>query len=153
LPRRRRPPPHPPPAVVVQAIRPEDAPVTRWLQLHLGQPRRSARELARRLQHARGAERKALIAELAAVDKWGLSEDSWAWPPGTSDPRTISARATKIAQALADGRKPRLMYDQIGNPMHGRPIDLEPPRWELWLRHRVRVLLQGKAYRRRRRHK
>src|SRR5262245_35624028 len=98
MPTRRRQPPQ---------LHPDDP---RWLEHHLpflarhlgavlsGRAQRSGRELARRLQHARGRERARLIGELATLD-------AWAWRRGTSNAKTVAARERRIREALAVARR------------------------------------------------
>ena len=131
-------------AAVVRALardEPANAPVRRWLQLHLttaarGLVSRSGRELARRLQQARGAERRRLIAELARLD-------AWAWRSGTSNRKTILQRERRIKESLDNAGTERLVYDPVtkrGRRVRPR-IDLDGARWEIWFRHSVQMRL------------
>jgi hypothetical protein len=137
--------------VRVRTSDPELTPIATWLTQHLRAPRWSARELTHRLQHAQGREREALVAMLAAAEKWGLSPDTWAWPPDTSDARTVPARARAIKRQLKNADRARPIREDpiLGDWTHGAPRALEPAQWEQWLRHAVRADLHGDAYTRR----
>jgi hypothetical protein len=114
-----------------------------WLEEHLGAALSGrayslAIQCARALQHAHGARRSRLVEELAA-------QDAWAWRSGTRTAGRIAARAKKIWRALDEALDERPMRNERTRRWRrARPVDLDPLRWEAWLRRRVQVLLRHK---------
>jgi hypothetical protein len=95
-------------------------------------------ELARRLQHASGAERASLVEELAR-------HETWAWRAGTGNKRTIPAREKAIWRALDEALVERPIRDETTRRWRrARPVDLDRVRWQAWLRRRVQTHLRHK---------
>jgi hypothetical protein len=100
-------------------------------------------ELARRLQHAEGAERETLIEALAA-------HDAWAWRAGTAGTgderdKRIRRRENAIRRALDKALNERpVRNEQTGRWYRARPFDLSRDRWCAWLRRCVQTLLRHK---------